>query len=123
MALTELQRSILRVLAPTRLACDSFVARQATLNTQLHAERRSHDIDLFHDTVEAMARTVAQARVLLSGAGYRVLLVREAPTFAEAVVERDSESTLIQWVHDSAYRFFPLLADDRSGAWCRRLTT
>lgn len=111
MALTELQRDILRLLAPSRLARESFVAGGVALSTQLETARRSRDVDLFHDTIEALAATVVADRDLLSAAGFEIQFTREAPTFAEAMVHRDRESTLIQWVHDSAYRFFPLQID------------
>ena len=115
MALTEFQRDILRFLAPSRLARESYVAGGAALNTQLLAPRRSRDIDLFHDTIEAVAKTVAADRILMEGHGYTLRFVREAPTFAEAVVERRGQSTLIQWVFDSAFRFFPLVTDEDLG--------
>jgi len=115
MALTEFQRDILRLLAPSRLERESYVAGGAALNTQLRASRRSRDIDLFHDTIEAVTKTVAADRSLMEGRGYALRFVREAPTFAEAVVERGGQSTLIQWVFDSAFRFFPLVTDDDLG--------
>ena len=115
MALTALQRDILGLLAPSRLARESFVAGGVALNSQLETARRSRDIDLFHDTIEALAATVAADRAILTAAGLELHFVREAPTFAEATAHRDGESTLIQWVHDSAYRFFPLQTDAELG--------
>lgn len=115
MALTEFQRDILRLLAPSRLERESYVAGGIALNTQLIAPRRSRDIDLFHDTVEAVARTVEADSTLMKGHGLSLRFVRKAPTFAEAVVERGGQSTLIQWVFDSAFRFFPLVTDDELG--------
>src|SRR5258706_9530673 len=57
-ALTALQRSICQLLAASRLAAgESYVAGGVALNELLHAPRLSHDIDLFHDTDEALART------------------------------------------------------------------
>jgi hypothetical protein len=115
MALTEFQREILRFLAPSRLERESYVAGGAALNTQILAPRRSRDIDLFHDTIEAVAKTVESDRALMEGHGFTLQFVREAPTFAEAVVKRGDQATLIQWVFDSAYRFFPLVTDEVLG--------
>ena len=115
MALTQFQREILRLLAPSRLERESYVAGGVALNTQLIAPRRSRDIDLFHDTIEAVAKTVEADRALLKSRGFTLRFVREAPTFAEAVVEHRRQSTLIQWVFDSAFRFFPLVTDDELG--------
>jgi hypothetical protein len=115
MALTEFQRDILCLLAPSRLDRESYVAGGVALNTQLAAARLSADVDLFHDTVEAVARTVTADSVLLESQGYSVRFLRQLPSFAEALVERDGSSTLMQWVFDSAYRFFPLVTHDELG--------
>ena len=115
MALTEFQREILRLLAPSRIERESHIAGGAALNTQLVAPRRSNDIGLFHDTIEAVKQTVAADRMLMETSGYDLRLLREAPTFAEAIVTRNDRSTLIQWVHDSAFRFFPLVTDEDLG--------
>jgi hypothetical protein len=115
MALTEFQRGILRVLAPARAQHESFVAGGVALNALLGGGRRSRDLDLFHDTTEALVKTVAADRVLLESAGYTVRFERESPSFAEAVLERAGEATLIQWVRDSAFRFFPLQTDEQLG--------
>jgi hypothetical protein len=85
------------------------------LNTLLEARRRSRDVDLFHDTAEAVSRTIEQDSRLLRDAGYVVRFARQAPTFAEAVVEKDGDSSLIEWVHDSAFRFFPLVENTELG--------
>jgi hypothetical protein len=114
-ALTAFQRGLCRLLAATRKERESYVAGGVALNTLLAAPRRSRDVDLFHDTAEAVRRTVEQDAALLRGAGYEVQFVRQAPTFAEAVVAKSKESSLLQWVQDSAYRFFPLLEHPELG--------
>lgn len=115
MATTAFQRGILRLLAPSRKERESYVAGGVALNVLLRAPRRSQDIDLFHDTREAVAATVAADRRQLAAEGYDVVMLREAPTFAEAEVRRGPESTLIQWAQDSAFRFFPLSEDAELG--------
>lgn len=115
MALTELQREILRALAATRRAMESHVAGVVALNTLLLADRRSSDIDLFHDVAEAVARTADADRRLLLESGFGVQTLREVPQFVEAMISRGESSTLIQWIFDSAYRFFPLIDDDTLG--------
>ena len=55
MALTELQRTICRILAENRIAQgESYVAGGAALNFLTSAQRISRDIDLFHDTQAAL---------------------------------------------------------------------
>lgn len=115
MATTAFQRGILRLLAPSRRERESYVAGGVALNTLLRAPRRSQDIDLFHDTREAVAASMAADRLQLGDAGYDLKMLREAPTFGEAEVRREAESTLIQWAQDSAFRFFPLVEDEELG--------
>ncbi len=109
MALTDIQRDVLRVIAESRWKTESYVAGGVALNTLLAAPRLSRDIDLFHDHSEALAASWSADRALLETAGFQVTVVRERPTFVEAVVRSGQESVLLQWVQDSAYRFYPLV--------------
>ena len=110
MALTRFQREVCRLLADTRLRSgESYVAGGAALNELLRAPRLSRDIDLFHDTEEALAASWAADRRSLEGAGCQLSIIRERPTFVEAEARRGDDSVVIQWAHDSAYRFFPLV--------------
>lgn len=55
MALTELQRQICRLIAENRIASgESYVAGGTALGVLTGAARISRDIDLFHDTEEAL---------------------------------------------------------------------
>jgi hypothetical protein len=54
-------------------------------------------------------------RDALARAGYDVHVNRESVAFVEAAVSREGERTAMQWVRDSAYRFFPLVEDDLMG--------
>ena len=85
------------------------------LNALLAAPRRSRDIDLFHDTTAALEATWDADRDTLCSAGYDVNVTRQMPSFVEAVVSSESGRTAMQWVRDSAYRFFPLIEDDLMG--------
>ncbi len=110
MAITEFQRVICRLLAQSRIEQgDSYVAGGVALNTLIGAPRVSRDIDLFHDTREALAATWDSDRKRLLETGYQIDIRRERPTFVEALVARDDETVVLEWVCDSAYRFFPLV--------------
>jgi hypothetical protein len=116
MALTEFQRGVCRLLAESRIRSgESYVAGGAALNELLRAPRRSRDIDLFHDTELALAASWRSDRELLEAKGHSVAVVRERPTFVEAEVRRGSDSVIVQWAHDSAYRFFPLVKHEELG--------
>jgi hypothetical protein len=116
MALTPLQRRICRLLADLRRqGGESYVAGGVALNELLGGARLSRDVDLFHDTAEALAVTWSRDRDTLVAAGLRVTPSREGPSFVQARVDDASGSEVLQWVQDSAYRFFPLVEDDTFG--------
>jgi len=117
MAATELQRDVCRLIARFRVEQgESYVAGATALNELIGAPRVSRDLDLFHDTREALTATWDADRELLIGHGYALDVRRERPAFVEAVVGRGDERLLLQWVCDSAYRFFPLVAHPDLGA-------
>lgn len=116
MALTEFQRGVCRLLAENRLRSgESYVAGGAALNELLRAPRRSRDLDLFHDTEQALAASWRADRETLEAKGYLVSTVRERPSFVEADVRQGNEAVIVQWAHDSAYRFFPLVKHEELG--------
>lgn len=116
MALTAIQREVCRLIAENRIASgESYVAGAAALNALLDSPRLSRDVDLFHDTEEALETSWAADRRLLENAGFEVQVLREPPFFVEAQVSRGDSSLLMQWARDSAYRFFPLVRHDDLG--------
>jgi hypothetical protein len=116
MALTNLQRDVCRLLADSRVVSgESYVAGGAALNELLSLPRVSRDLDLFHDTEQALAATWESDRRVLETGGYALRVLRERPTFVEAEATRSGSSVLIQWAQDSAYRFFPLVESEVFG--------
>lgn len=116
MALTKFQREICSLLADVRIASgESYVAGGAALNELLSTPRVSRDIDLFHDTAQAVAATFESDRKLLVERGLGLRLLRERPSFVEAEVSRGDERVLLQWVQDSAFRYFPLVRAEPFG--------
>jgi len=110
MALSPFQRGVCRLLAERRRASgESYIAGGVALLEVLAARRVSRDLDIFHDTAEAVAESWDADRGLLQSAGYAVEARRERPGFVEAVVTRDGDTLLVEWARDSAYRFFPLV--------------
>ncbi len=110
MALTEFQRRVCRVIAAHRRAAgESYVAGGTALNASIGALRVSRDVDLFHDREEALRAAWDADRAALGQGGFGIEVVRERPTFVEAVVRAGDDALLLQWALDSAYRFFPLL--------------
>lgn len=116
MAVTGFQRTICRLLAANRLERgESYVAGGTALNLLAGGARLSRDIDLFHDTTEALEAAWDADRRLLAANGYEVSVVRERPAYVEAVVSRENVSVLIEWTRDSAFRFFPLVTHEDFG--------
>ncbi len=116
MAATPYQCGILKTLAAQRKKRgESYIAGGVALNQLLAGSRLSRDIDVFHDTHEAVAATWAADRSLLESNGYGVETLREAPTFVEARVSLGRDRVIMQWGRDSAFRFFPLVEDDLMG--------
>src|SRR5262245_59252412 len=110
MALTTFQRTVCRLLAEHRIASgESYVAGASALNELIAASRVSMDIDLFHDTDEALESSWDADRRLLEARSFDVRIIRERRSYVEAEIGRDGETVLMQWARDSAHRFFPLV--------------
>ncbi len=116
MSVTEFQSAILRLLAQQRRASgESYVAGGVALNVLLSAARRSHDIDVFHDTETALRASWDLDRALMRNNGYQIEIIRETRTFIEAMISKADDRTVMQWACDSAFRFFPLIENDLLG--------
>lgn len=111
MALTEPQIKVLQLLTSRRKEEASYFAGGAALNLLLKADRKSHDLDLFHDSTEALQATWNCDRAVLESNGYTIEILREVVSFVEADVCSGEDHVRIQWVRDSAFRFFPLITD------------
>ena len=112
MALTAQQEDILRLLARNRVENpESYVAGGLALNYKLNTPRLSRDIDIFHDSKNAMIRSWEMDRDVLAANGFAVRPIRVLEYFIEAEVSKDGRRMEIQWGTDSAYRFFPLQED------------
>jgi hypothetical protein len=110
--LTKIQRDVLRLLANQRDP-ESYVAGAAPLN--LNASRYSGDIDIFHDREQRVSAAALEDGATLAAAGYRVTWLRQLPLIYTAEVALGEESTRLEWVVDSDFRFFPVVRDETFG--------
>jgi len=110
MPLGDFERETLRLLAANRNP-DSFVGGATVLHQSSGSPRSSRDVDLFHDTVESLGQSSERDLATLRSAGYKVSLQQPRETFVRAIVERGGLATKIEWVFDSAFRFFPVEPD------------
>lgn len=109
MALSDLQRIVCRLLAANRISSgESYVADGAALNELIGASRLSRDVDLFHDTSEALEASWRADRELLEKNGFAVRILRERAGLIEAEIDDGTDLARLEWARDSAFRFFPL---------------
>ena len=114
MPVGEFESEVLRLLAAQRSPA-SYVGGATVLHQSPNSPRASKDVDLFHDEEEAV-NAAAQADVqVLKGAGFQVEVQSPQPGFARAFVTRGAKQTKIEWVRDSAFRFFPIEPDPQLG--------
>jgi hypothetical protein len=110
--LTKLQSHVLRVLAAER-SPDSYIAGVVAINRE--GPGFSDDIDIFQDTeqrLEAAAQADAKA---LNDAGFKLTWKKIGTGKREAEVEGPGDRMRLEWVHDSAFRFFPPQRDELFG--------
>ena len=104
MPLSKFQREILLLLAAHRNP-ESYVAGAAALNQD--GPRFSGDIDIFHDREEAVAQAASADTTLLAAHGFTIEWLRREPGIHATTVQRHGQTTRLEWVRDSDFRFFP----------------
>lgn len=92
MPLTDVQRKLLALLAPTR-APDGYLAGGAALHFEPSSTRYSRDLDFFHDSEERVAEAFATDRAILEGEGYEVEVLMSQPGSIRAIVRRGDGAT------------------------------
>jgi hypothetical protein len=111
-ALSNIQSDILRLLASHRDP-ESYVAGSTPLN--LDAPRFSADIDVFHDREERVLQAAEQDAAFLQEHGYTLQWLRRSPLIYTVLAARGTETTKLEWVVDSDFRFFPTVRDEVFG--------
>lgn len=106
--LTEFQRGVLLTISAGR-SPDSYIAGAAALNVE--RARGSEDIDIFNDGAELADSAFVADSAALRAAGFAVDVLRSAKGFHRAMALRNGERVAIDWARDSAFRFFPAIAD------------
>ena len=112
MPLTKLQSHVLRVLAAER-SPDSYIAGGVALNRE--GPRFSADIDIFQDTERRLEAAAAADEKALNEAGLKLAWKAILTGKREAEVEGLGDRMRLEWVHDSAFRFFPPQRDELFG--------
>ncbi len=113
MPISEFQSAVLRLLAAHR-SPDSYIAFGIAINR--HGPRFSGAIDIFHDSAGRLEKAVQADEAALSKAGYAVTWSPTQRTEKrEATIEKHRERMQLEWMTDSAFRFFPTQPDDLFG--------
>src|SRR4051812_19483218 len=112
MALTQLQAEVMAVIAANRSET-SYMAGGAVLNADW--PRKSDDLDIFHDTDEEIVATAKSDIAALEAANFRVTVDVIVYGVVECTVSRGTDSTILQWMSETRYRYFPLVRDAEWG--------
>lgn len=113
MPLTPFQAEVLRLLSRNR-SPESYVAGGIALNAT-EPFRWSVDVDVFHDVEQAVVRASEADVRTLEQSGYTVERELWTPTYRKAWVRRKDDGAKLEWCQDSAWRFFPIEADELLG--------
>lgn len=120
MPLTVFQKEVLQTIVANRHEASHF-AGGIVLHSSNESARFSQDFDLFHDAVEDLLKSSEQDVAVLRAARFEVKLVEEEEnwakpsTFRKAFISRGEDRVELDWAHDSAFRFFPIVPDDKLG--------
>ena len=110
--LTKLQSHVLRVLAAER-SPDSYIAGGVALNRD--GPRFSGDIDIFQDSEQRLESAAEADAKALTEAAFKLSWQKIQSGKREAEVEGLDDRMRLEWVHDSAFRFFPTQRDEFFG--------
>ncbi len=118
MPLRRIQQEAMATIAANRHP-GSHIAGGTVIN--MDSARYSDDIDIFNDLfseddrVNMLRNTVEIDAKSLIAAGFEIRWATRHPEKYQAIVTKDGESTLLDWVIDSDYRFFESIPDDLFG--------
>src|SRR5258707_5806755 len=114
MPIGAFESEVLRTIAGNRNP-DSFIGGATVLYQAPDSARASRDLDVFHDTVESLTNSVELDVATLNRDGFVVELEKPQETFRRAMIRRAGQETKLEWVFDSAFRFFPVATDSQLG--------
>lgn len=111
MPITEFQKEVLHLLRQHRNP-NSYIAGGIAIHKSHASLRYSNDVNFFHDTDEAV-RTSSDADIkLLKKKGYKVEVLIDQPSFVRGTISKGHNILKVEWVRDTAFRFFPVIEDD-----------
>ena len=109
MPLSQIQQAVLAAIWRNREET-SHLAGASAIHAGADSIRYSGDLDFFHDTEAAVAEAFGKDRSALQAAGFSVEPLLSQPGFIRAQVRNDGDGILIDWAHDSVWRFMPTVS-------------
>jgi hypothetical protein len=114
MPLSSFQTELVKLLSVNRSE-NAYLAGGAAINLTPESHRFSDDLDYFHDSDKHVQEAFSKDLKLLESKKYEVEVVMQLPTMIRAVVSKGADSVKVEWVHDTAWRFLPLVVDELTG--------
>lgn len=114
MPLSSFQRQVLLLLKKSRNP-ESYVAGGTVIQRDAASLRYSADIDFFHDTDLAVTTAFQSDRATLLEHDYAFDVLISQPSFYRATISRGQNQLKLDWVRDTAFRFFPVMDDPEFG--------
>lgn len=120
MPLTDFQKEVLDAIVENRSEASHF-AGGIVIHSTDESVRFSNDFDIFHDALQELVSASEQDVATLRAAGFEVDLIdhdsnwTKPCSFRKARVKRSNRAVELDWAHDSAFRFFPIVRDPKLG--------
>jgi predicted nucleotidyltransferase component of viral defense system len=114
MPITDFQLYVLRLLRKHRNP-NSYIAGGIAINRAGDSARLSNDIDFFQDTDEAVSASALSDIETLRKDGCSIQVLLDQPSYWRIVVSRGEQSLKLEWVRDTAFRFYPVIEDEVLG--------
>jgi hypothetical protein len=114
MPLSLFQKQVFALLKANRNP-DSYIAGGTAIHQSEQSLRFSQDIDLFHDSDEAVISSFKKDKKVLTENSYTFKELISEPSFYRALIQKGKDSLKLEWVRDTAFRFFPVIEDSELG--------
>ena len=114
MPVTPFQREVLKLIKANRNP-NSYVAGGVAIHREASSARRSNDIDFFHLTEIAVRESASADIAVLKENNYSIEYVLDQPSFIRVIISKGAQALKLEWVRDTAFRFFPVIEDDMLG--------
>lgn len=114
MPISKFQSEVLKLIAANRNP-DSYIAGGVAINRGKKSLRYSKDVDIFHHAEESVLRSFTHDHDILNASGYKIIVDKKEDSLIRAQISKKGQILRLEWVRDSAFRFFPVVEDPDMG--------